>query len=97
MTSRKTAYFVSPDLEDDVFIPTNNLNKALHGDKVMVYIYNKRSSRKPEAEVMEIVERKRTEFVGVIDTLHLLARQILKCIRTFSFRKIKLEKLKMET
>lgn len=67
MTSRKTAYFVSPDLEDDVFIPTNNLNKALHGDKVMVYIYNKRSSRKPEAEVMEIVERKRTEFVGVID------------------------------
>jgi ribonuclease R len=67
MTSRKTAYFVCPDLEDDVFIPTNNLNKALHGDKVMVYIYNKRSSRKPEAEVMEIIERKRTEFVGVID------------------------------
>src|SRR5690606_41934453 len=23
MTSRKTAYFVSPDLEEDVFIPTN--------------------------------------------------------------------------
>ncbi|UYW00918.1 ribonuclease R [Flavobacterium agricola] len=67
MTSRKTAYFVCPELEDDVFIPTNNLNKALHGDKVMVYIYNKRSSRKPEAEVLEILERKRTEFVGVID------------------------------
>ena len=28
MTSRKTAYLVSPDLEEDVFIPTNNLNKA---------------------------------------------------------------------
>ena len=67
MTSRKTAYFVCTDLEDDIFVPTNNLNKALDGDKVMVYIYNKRSSRKPEAEVLEIIERKRTDFVGVID------------------------------
>ena len=67
MTSRKTGYFICPDLEEDVFVPANNLNKALHGDKVMVYIYNKRTSRKPEAEVMEILERKRTDFVGVID------------------------------
>ncbi len=66
MTSRKTAYFVSPDLEDDVFIPQNNLNKALDGDKVKVYVYNKRKGKKPEAEVVEIVERKRSEFVGVI-------------------------------
>jgi ribonuclease R len=29
MTGRKTAYFVCPELEDDVFIPTNNLNHAL--------------------------------------------------------------------
>ncbi|MFY7729283.1 MAG: ribonuclease R [Flavobacterium sp.] len=67
MTSRKTAYFVAPDLEDDVFIPTNNLNKALDGDKVKVYIYNRRKGRRPEGEVVEIIERKKTEFVGVID------------------------------
>lgn len=66
MTSRKTAYFVSPDLEEDVFIPTNNLNKALDGDFVKVYIYNKRKGKKPEAEVVEIISRKRDEFVGVI-------------------------------
>lgn len=66
MTSRKTAYFVCPDLEDDVFIPSNNLNKALHGDTVKVYVYNKRKGRKPEGEVVEIVTRKRDEFVGVI-------------------------------
>lgn len=66
MTSRKTAYFVSPDLEEDVFIPTNNLNKALDGDFVKVYIYNKRKGKKPEAEVVEIITRKRDEFVGVI-------------------------------
>lgn len=66
MTSRKTAYFVSADLEDDVFIPTNNLNKALDGDKVKVYIYNRRKGRKPEGEVIEVLERKRNEFVGII-------------------------------
>jgi len=67
MTSRKTAYFVSPELEEDVFIPTNNLNKALDKDKVKVYIYNRRKGRRPEGEVVEIIERYKTEFVGVID------------------------------
>jgi len=67
MTSRKTAYFVSPELEDDVFIPTGNLNKALDKDKVKVYIYNRRKGRRPEGEVVEILERHKTEFVGVID------------------------------
>lgn len=67
MTSRKTGYFVCDELEDDVFVPFINLNHALDGDKVKAYIYNRRSSRKPEAEVLEILERKKTEFVGVID------------------------------
>ena len=67
MTSRKTGYFMCDELEDDVFVPFVNLNKALHGDKVRAYIYNRRSSRRPEAEVLEVLERAKTEFVGVID------------------------------
>ncbi len=67
MTSRKTGYFVCDELEHDVFIPFQNLNHALDKDKVKVYVYNRRSSRKPEAEVLEILERDKTEFVGVID------------------------------
>ncbi len=67
MTSRKNGYFVCEELEEDVFVPFINLNHALDGDKVKAYIYNRRSSRKPEAEVLEILERKKTEFVGVID------------------------------
>ena len=66
MTSRKTGYFVCDELENDVFIPFINLNKALDGDKVKAYIYNRRSSRRPEAEVLEVLERAKTEFVGVI-------------------------------
>ena len=67
MTGRKTAYFVCADLEDDVFIPTNNLNHALDKDIVKVYVYNKRSGKKPEGEVIEVLERNKTDFVGVID------------------------------
>ena len=67
MTSRKTAYFICPEFEDDVFIPTNNLNHALDKDKVKVYVYNRRRGKKPEGEVIEVVERAKTEFVGVID------------------------------
>src|SRR5690606_26550297 len=48
--------------------PANNLNKALHGDKVKAYIYNKRKGKKPEAEVMEVTEPKKHESVGVIQT-----------------------------
>ena len=67
MTSRKTGYFVCDELENDVFIPFINLNHALDGDKVKAYVYDRRSSRKPEAEVIEIIERHKTEFVGVVD------------------------------
>ncbi len=67
MTSRKTAYFISPEFEEDVFIPTNNLNHALDGDIVKVYVYNRRSGKRAEGEVIEVLERKKMEFVGVID------------------------------
>ncbi|MDI1254717.1 MAG: ribonuclease R [Flavobacterium sp.] len=69
MTSRKTAYFICEDFEEDVFIPTNNLNHALDKDKVKVYVYNRRSGKRAEGEVIEVLERSKTEFVGVIDIL----------------------------
>ena len=67
MTGRKTAYFVCADLEEDVFIPTNNLNHALDKDVVKVYVYNRRKGKRPEGEVIEVIERNKTDFVGVID------------------------------
>lgn len=67
MTARKTAYLLCEDFEEDVFIPFANLNHALHGDKVKVYVYNRRKGKRPEAEVIEVIERERMEFVGVID------------------------------
>lgn len=67
MTTRKTGYFISDQLEEDVFVPTENLNHALDKDIVKVYIYNRRKGKRPEAEVVEVIKRYKTEFVGVID------------------------------
>ncbi|MES2240834.1 MAG: ribonuclease R [Bacteroidota bacterium] len=67
MTSRKTAYFICAEFEEDVFIPTNNLNRALDKDKVSVYVYNRRRGKRPEGEVIKVLERHKTDFVGVID------------------------------
>jgi ribonuclease R len=67
MTGRKTAYFVSTEMDEDVFIPTNNLNHALDKDIVKVYVYNRRKGKRPEGEVIEVLERHKTDFVGVID------------------------------
>ncbi|NVK51993.1 MAG: ribonuclease R [Flavobacteriaceae bacterium] len=66
LTSNGNGYFISEDFEEDIFIPSVNLNKALHKDTVKVYTYNKRGSRKLEADVVEVLERAKKEFVGVL-------------------------------
>ena len=66
LTSNGNAYFICDDFESDVFIPSINVNRGLHNDTVKVYVYNKRRSSKKEGDVVEIVERAKTEFVGVL-------------------------------
>ncbi|WP_424492792.1 ribonuclease R [Salinimicrobium sp. GXAS 041] len=66
LTAKGSGYVIVEELEDDVFIPSNNLNKALHGDEVEIYIYKRRRNKKHEGEITKIIERKRTEFVGVL-------------------------------
>ena len=66
VTSNGNGYFISDDYESDIFIPNVNLGKGLHNDTVKAYVYKKRSGKKLEADVVEIVERAKTEFVGVL-------------------------------
>ncbi len=66
MTTKGFGYVVVDGEEEDIFIPANSLNKALNGDEVEVYVYNKRRKRKSEGEIVRIINRKRTEFVGVL-------------------------------
>ncbi|MGY0408202.1 MAG: ribonuclease R family protein, partial [Polaribacter sp.] len=58
--------FITEDYEEDIFIPNINLNKGLHKDIVKAYVYKKRSGKKLEADVVEILERSKTEFVGIL-------------------------------
>lgn len=66
LTAKGTAYLISDEVKEDVFIPQAALNHALNGDKVKVVIYARNKSRRPEGEVVEILERKKENFVGII-------------------------------
>ena len=66
ITSNGNGYFISDDFEKDIFIPSNNLGKGLHNDTVKTYVYKRNRSNKLEADIIEIIERNKTSFVGVL-------------------------------
>jgi ribonuclease R/exosome complex exonuclease DIS3/RRP44 len=66
VTATGNGYFITEDYEDDIFIPNINLGKGLHNDTVKAYVYKRRSGKKYEADVVEIIERAKTDFVGVL-------------------------------
>jgi ribonuclease R/exosome complex exonuclease DIS3/RRP44 len=67
LTGKGNAYIVVEGMDDDIFIPSNKLNKAFHKDKVEVYIYPRKKSKKLEGEIVKIIERNKTTFVGIVD------------------------------
>lgn len=60
--------YVIPQEEgrDDVMIAPNYTNHALHGDTVKVQMFPQRRLHKPEGQVVEILQRAKTRFVGRI-------------------------------
>ncbi|TVQ76751.1 MAG: ribonuclease R [Flavobacteriales bacterium] len=71
MTSTGAAYVSlesgEEEQERDIYISPNHVNRALHGDKVKVLLYAKRKNAKPAGEIVEVLERGRTDFVGSIE------------------------------
>lgn len=65
ITLNGNGYFISDDYEEDVFIPKINLGKGLHNDIVKAYVYKKRGGKKIEGDIVEILEREKSSFVGV--------------------------------
>jgi len=55
-------------MKDDVFIHSKNVKDALQGDKVLIVTYNFKG-KKMEGSVLEVLERKRDEFVGVLQMI----------------------------
>ena len=67
IAGRGQGYIIVDELEDDILVKNKNLNKALNGDTVEVYVYKRKRGGKSEGEITKIIERKKTEFVGTIN------------------------------
>lgn len=61
------AYIISKELEEDVFIASNNTHHAFNGDIVKVRLFPKRGKHKTEGQIIEIIKRKKIQYVGVIE------------------------------
>ncbi|MGB2087029.1 MAG: ribonuclease R [Psychroflexus salarius] len=66
MTTRGNAYVMVDGLEHDIHIEQKNLNRALDGDEVEVFVFKKREQSKSEGEIIGILNRHKTDFVGVL-------------------------------
>lgn len=67
MTADGSAYIVPQDeFEKDIFVAPRKLKNALHGDTVKAYVFAKKSGRKNDGEVVEIIKRAKSDFTGVI-------------------------------
>jgi len=69
MTRMGYGFVTSDEIEEDVFVSARNLRTALHGDKVKVWLFARRKGARPEGEVVEILERWRSSFVGTIEIM----------------------------
>ena len=65
MNSSGSGYLVSTDLPKDIYVQRNQTNHALHLDTVKIRVIEG-NGRALEGEVIEIIQRFRTEFVGSI-------------------------------
>lgn len=66
MTQHGSAYIIPSEGGDDIFIAHEYLNRALHGDIVKVQPFATRSGQKPHGEIVEIIQRNKTKFVGTV-------------------------------
>jgi ribonuclease R len=67
LTNDGSAFIVTDDPdESDIFVAPRKLRNALNGDRVKVYVYAKSKGRRKEGEVIEILQRAKTEFTGIV-------------------------------
>lgn len=60
-------FFIPDEDELKIFVAERNSAHAMDGDRVRIQILARRKGRDPEGEVVEILERKQTRFVGILE------------------------------
>lgn len=67
MTREGFAFIVSDNQADDIFVSARKLRGALHNDTVKIVVTkNGATSRRREGEVIQIVERSKTPYTGIL-------------------------------
>ncbi len=66
LTAYGSAYIRVDSLSEDIFIAQVNLNRALQGDTVKVFLYAQKKTHRLEGEVVEVLKRAKNTFVGII-------------------------------
>ena len=67
VTTKGHAYVSAEDIEQDIFIKNKYLQNAVSGDRVRLALFSTFKKRKPEGEIVEILERNKMQFVGVVE------------------------------
>jgi ribonuclease R len=65
--SKGFAYVRSEEVDTPVYIASRNMLHALTGDKVRVHLFARRKGHDLEGEIVEVLERAKTQFVGTIE------------------------------
>ena len=58
---------ITDEDSEAIFVAERNSMHALNGDRVKVHVAARRRGQEPEAEVIEIIEKKEQTFIGVLE------------------------------
>ena len=67
VTTKGHAYVSVEGVEQDIFVNGKYLQNAVSGDRVRLAMFSTFKKRKPEGEIVEILERNKIQFVGVVE------------------------------
>ena len=66
-TVAKKTYLIPDDGGENILIAERSIGCALNGDHVEVQLFPRRKGREQEGEVIAVLERKKNEFVGILE------------------------------
>lgn len=61
------AFIVCKDQDADIKVSASKMRNALDGDLVRVRTFSRKSGKNPEGEVVQIIERGKSEYVGTVE------------------------------
>lgn len=64
---RGVAQVISEEVETPIMVDSRNLLHAMSGDKVRVRLFARRKKQNVEGEIVEILERAKTQYVGTVE------------------------------